>query len=171
MSLLVQFNVAANWVLLFSSTYTATPVGLGRYVPIGFAILPVLSDERILAARVTSSDAQPHWRTGGWLTPILDLSATPVKDARWGQMCVPLRTPGILILPEFVQSYRLRFDAPKWLKHVHLEIWQYIGPIDDSTEKLIRDLFANGGGGGGGPNALQGPTILGPDTIVDGGTI
>jgi hypothetical protein len=87
-------------------------------------------------------------------------------------MRVPLRTAGLLVLPEFVQAYRLRFDAPRWLKHINLEIWQYIGPIDDSTEKLIREMFANaGGGGGGGPNAVEGPTILGPDTIVDGGTI
>ncbi len=54
-------------------------------------------------------------------------------------MRVPLRTAGILILPEFAQSYRLRFDTPKWIQAVTLDIWQYVGPIDDSTEKLIRE--------------------------------
>jgi hypothetical protein len=138
--LLVQFNNGTNWVPFYSGTYTATPTAGGRrYVPIPPHILPIASDERILAAKATSSDAQPNWQTGGWLTAIIDLSATPIRDMRGAKMRVPLRTAGLLILPEFAQSYKLRFDAPKWMQHVELEIWQYIGPIDDSTEKLIRE--------------------------------
>jgi hypothetical protein len=138
--LLVQFNNGANWQPFYNGTYSATPVqGSARYVPIPPHTLPIAADYRILAAKATSADVRPSWKTGGWLTPIIDLSATPLRDARWNQMRVPLRTSGILILPEFAQSYRLRYDVPKWIQSVTLDIWQYIGPIDDSTEKLIRE--------------------------------
>jgi hypothetical protein len=139
--LLVQFNNRNNWIRLYTGLFTVTPIGSGtRYVPIPESVLPVLSDERILAAKATSAAAIKTWKTGGWLTPIIDLVSTEFGEARLSQHRVPLGYAGFIILPEFAQSYRLRLSIPRWIKDVRIDVWQYIGPIDDSTEKLIREL-------------------------------
>lgn len=138
--LIVQFNNKNHWIRLYTGEYTVTPINNGRrYVPIPDHVLPVLSDHRILAAKATSAEALKSWKTGGWLTPILDLASTEVKEARMPQHQIPLDYSRVIRLPEFAQSYKLRLSFPKWLKDVRIDIWQYIGPEDDSTEKLIRE--------------------------------
>jgi hypothetical protein len=169
-SLLVQFNNPNNWSPFYDRTFTVTPIGNGaRYVPIPSQTLPIALDERIIAVKGTSTEALTTWQTAGWLTPLFDLSSTPLLEARWKRYRIPLRSAGLCVLPDFDLTYQLRLDIPKWLKQARIEIWSYIGPIDDSTEKLIRELSLSGGGGP--PNAVQGPTIITPGSVVDGGTI
>lgn len=139
--LLVQFNNRNHWIRLYTTNLTVTPISNGRrYVPIQEFVLPVTSDERILAAKATSADALKNWKTGGWLTPIIDTSSTEFGEARLGQQRIPLDYAGLIILPSFAQSYKLKLSIPKWLKSVRVDIWQYLGPIDDSTEQLIREM-------------------------------
>lgn len=138
---LVQFNNPNNWIEFYSNRFTAQPVGNGaRYLPIPSQTLSIVSDSPIIAAKAQSDEALRNWQTGGWLTPLYDLSSTNLLEVRANRYSVPLRFTRLIVVPDFALTFQLRFDAPKWLKEVRLDIWQYIGPIDDSTEKLIRQL-------------------------------
>jgi hypothetical protein len=140
-SLLVSFNNPANWIEFYGNNFTATPVGIrDRYVPIPSQTLSIVSDSRIIAARTQSTTALKTWQVGGWLTPLYDLSSTSLREVRASRYAVPLKYTSLILVPDFALTFQLRFDAPKWMRDVRLDIWQYIGPIDDSTEKLIRQL-------------------------------
>jgi hypothetical protein len=140
-NLIVSLNNPQNWIRLFTGEYEVTPIADGRrYVPIPSRLLPIQTDERILAVKAESTTALQNWQTGGWLIPTLDLSAAEFREARWGQFKIPLRYAGLVLLPDLNVSYRLRLDIPKWIKDVRVDVWQYLGPIEDSTENLIRQL-------------------------------
>ena len=139
-SLIVQLNNANNWIPFFSASYTAQDLPYGRYRPMPSQILPVQSDERILAVRATSAQAKASWRTGGWLIPLLDLPGSGFSEAQLKSIRVPLRLAGLVQLPDLRTTYTFQFDPPSWMRSVQLEMWQYIGPVDDSTEQLIRQL-------------------------------
>lgn len=140
-NLLVQFNNPNNWIEFYGNRFTAQPVGGGtRYLPIPSQTLSIVSDSPIIAAKTQSDSALVNWQTGGWLTPLYDLSSTNLLEVRANRYSIPLKFTRLIVVPDFALTFQLRFDAPKWLKDVRLDIWQYIGPIDDSTEKLIRQL-------------------------------
>jgi hypothetical protein len=140
-NLLVQFNNPNNWIEFYGNRFTAQPVGGGvRYLPIPSQTLSIVSDSPIIAAKAQSDSALVNWQTGGWLTPLYDLSSTNLLEVRANRYSIPLKFTRLIVVPDFALTFQLRFDVPKWLKDVRLDIWQYIGPIDDSTEKLIRQL-------------------------------
>jgi hypothetical protein len=140
-NLLVQFNNPNNWIEFYADRFTAQPVDGGkRYLPIPSQTLSIVSDSPIIAAKTQSDSALLNWQTGGWLTPLYDLSSTSLLEVRANRYSIPLKFTRLIVVPDFALTFQLRFDAPKWLRDVRLDIWQYIGPIDDSTEKLVRQL-------------------------------
>jgi hypothetical protein len=167
---ILQLGNAQNWQAFFNGSYSAQIINGGRdFVPLGSVTLPVLSDRRILVAGTTSTAASPNWRTGGWLTPILQCGGAPFQQADLRSERIPLESTRILILPDLTEGYRLRFSIPRWLKQVDLEIWQYIGPEKDSTEELIRQLQTQIGSGSSYPPSVDGGFSVPEGTTLDGG--
>jgi hypothetical protein len=54
------------------------------------------------------------------------------------QRVVLLNRGGTLIqFPRYAPQYRLEVEVPKWHKEMDLTIWEYIGPITDTTVQAV----------------------------------
>jgi hypothetical protein len=140
--LLVQLGTSAHWETLYLGQWVAVPniIGNKTHFPIPPKILPVLADRRILAAGVASLKTKPTWKTGGWLTARLALPGALSFNPDVEQFRLPLFGLKLMVLPDLGHSYQMEFRIPGWFEDCELELYQYIGPEQDSTDSALQAL-------------------------------
>jgi hypothetical protein len=54
-----------------------------------------------------------------------------------GSKRIWLKQISLLIFPQLASTYTLGFHIPYWLRDISLIVWEYTGPINDSTDQKL----------------------------------
>jgi hypothetical protein len=143
MGLILQLGNAANWNQAFSSNVAAYQIGNGKYAPIPKIIIPTQLESSILAVHISCTPAKPTWKFAGWLNQSVftGLTVGGVVDAENVQRRkIWLNKITLVRLEKLATSYSINFEVPNWFESVFIQAWEYVGPIGDTTEVLIKEL-------------------------------
>ena len=142
MSLRLNLGNAGYWVRFYSQEFQVSYITAKEYRPLDPIILPTQVENRIIVAGCTSETAKRTWRFGGRLIPLIQTGG-PFIDAEIESYPVFLNIPRLIILPDLGTTYKLRFETPYWFEQINLTIFEYIGPIGDTTELLLSQGFTD----------------------------
>lgn len=132
--LLLELNKPTNWLPLWSYRLEAGQVfGLQKIIP--EQIVPILVDTSIIAAKCTSLSGSPTWRFGGNLVPLLQCSGSPFSEALVKSHRLTLKQSNLIFLDD-IGEYKIKVQPPKWFPSFELDLWSYVGPIEDTSEFL-----------------------------------
>lgn len=140
----LQLGNSANWQQLYSISNNAVTLGAGSaFAPIPPITVPVLIESHIITVLVTCDSAKDTWNFGGLLSQKINLGLTvgglPNSDGVQKHKLY-LNRLTLLTFPRFTSSYTVELEVPKWFRQVSLILWQYIGPVADTTENLIQSV-------------------------------
>jgi len=138
--LVFQPTDATKWQLLYNSHFQRQPKNATEDYPIPPQLLPILAEHRVLAVAVNSQAAKSTWRYGGSIIAVLNCGATDFGKVDAARYSLPCNGSKLVILPGIASTFQLRYEVPWWFPEVALSIYQYIGPVSDSTENLIEQL-------------------------------
>jgi hypothetical protein len=93
----------------------------------------------VCAVGLTNSQAQPHWRLGGWAAMDVAIAANSANYAAsttaFTRKCW-LNQLNLLILPKLVSPYTLVLQFPSWHLVMAIEVWEYTGEDIDELMRL-----------------------------------
>jgi hypothetical protein len=142
MTLTWQPERSTNWTEAYSTQRFEIQFP-GRLPPrkqIPSFVVPVLVDSPILAIWTDSDGKRPNWNLGGFVRwGIQSASIGPeLRSLNSQSQSLQLGESTLLDLRETgVQSFQLRIFPQRYLPDLRLKVFEYIGPIGDSTEDLI----------------------------------
>jgi hypothetical protein len=122
---LPDFADDSRWFVLASLALVAQNVSEfpNAYIPIPKVNINDISDYPFIRVLVNNPQAKPTWRLGCWGEFLVD--EPNAEQLVWRFRC-PLGRPSIHQKPDFLGTYRLRFDIPFWFERCNLFIWGYI---------------------------------------------
>jgi hypothetical protein len=129
-----------KWSLLYSQQFAVERYNARQYQPIPPQRLPILAENRVLVVGSASQRAKATWKHGGILHAMVNTGATPFQLADVASYRLGCNQAKLIILPAIASTYQLRFEIPSWFEEVNLTIFEYLGPVTDSTENLIAEL-------------------------------
>ncbi len=130
-----------SWVQVYNE-YRAADVVVDRsFTPIPAFELGFLFESHILAVRCLSNSAKPTWRFAGKLDQRFQLgtggAASPLPVVNASSRTVRLNKSALVQFQHLTSNYQLVFEPAHWLKDVQLTVWEYRGPVSDTTEEKI----------------------------------
>lgn len=135
-----DFSNSQNWEQVWYFTGAVTPTSENTYIPIPNQVCPTLLTSRALAVYVQTSEVGLRWKYGGTALQKFQTGLTVggVTDANNvnGRRCY-IEKINIIVFPGYVGTYALEYSIPYWFKDVKITVWEYIGPITDTTEEAI----------------------------------
>lgn len=135
---IVDLNNPNHWEMVYNQTTHAGRLSSIEYFPIQPFDLPVLCTSPILYISAENIDAKPWWYLGCRLQQRISTALSP-GDVVGRYARVPVNRPALFRFPMYAAQYSLRAEIPPWFEQMKIAIWQYSGPIGDSTEQLIQD--------------------------------
>ncbi|WP_009632443.1 hypothetical protein [Synechocystis sp. PCC 7509] len=137
----LNLQVQGNWVKVYDEVRTTSVVVDSSFIPIPAFELGVLFESHILAVRCLSDSAKPTWSFAGILSQRFQIgsgggaSALPVVNA--SSRTARLNKSALVQFQHLTSNYQLVFEPAHWLKDVQLTVWEYRGPVSDTTEEKI----------------------------------
>lgn len=136
--LLLDLRTEQNWELVHNDTVIAGRRGPDIYIPIRPFVLPVLFTSPILMVSAENIDARPWWYLGCRMQQLVETGVVPGEViGRFAR--VPVNRPILLRFPRLAGQFSLKVEIPPWYDRMKIAVWEYVGPINDSTESLISD--------------------------------
>lgn len=139
---MVQLDLSnsANWEPLYTINEKAQFFSEHVYKHLDPFEIPIQIEVPILAAFAESDAARPRWKSAGFISPRYALGITvggrqDANDAESKRVLLNRIT--FLRWPTLVSSSGLTFSVHSHLWHIKLNLWQYIGPIDDATLQAV----------------------------------
>ncbi len=144
----MDFGNSTNWSNIYDKIANA-PVTDKGHIPIEEIIIPVQTESSIVAAICSSQSAQDNWVSAGFLR--VNVRAGLLTENNFDSILksehLLLEEIHIFQYPAVASSYALSFHPRRWLKDIHLTVFEYRGAIDDKISDqldLIRiDLLRN----------------------------
>jgi hypothetical protein len=81
-------------------------------------------------------DAKPWWFLGLRLQQIIQVGVAP-STALADFRRIPVNRPSLCRFPRLADDYLLKVEIPPWYDRMKVSIYEYDGPIGDTTEELI----------------------------------
>jgi hypothetical protein len=135
----LQLNNAANWELLYSELRFADQVSSNSYRPIPAFTIPILIESPWIAVGSNSQSARFHWWLGCRIQPIVVVPESPFGSIAGMPVPVPLNEITLYKFPSLQAQFRLRVQIPWWHRELGFTLYQYTGPVGDTTEDLITE--------------------------------
>lgn len=135
---IVDLNNPDHWDMVYNQTTHAGRLSSIEYYPIAPFDLPILCTSPLLFVSAENINAKPWWYLGCRLQQRIQTALSP-GDVVGRFAKVPVNRPSLFRFPMYAAQYSLRCEIPPWFEQMKLAIWQYSGPIGDSTEQLIQD--------------------------------
>jgi hypothetical protein len=142
---ILQLSNGANWEEIHTEYYQAnveSPSSRFMYV-IGEVTIPVLLENSILIAYVTSPKAKQHWKTAGYINQKVQSGIlfggnfdTEIGESK--RLLLNRKT--LFIFNEIVSGYSISVKFHEWIQDAYLTIWQYLPDVKDYTNNLILEL-------------------------------
>lgn len=141
-----QFENPNNWNDVYFQTINAYQINSTRYAPIPRITVPVQLNSPVLAVYITCTPNNPNWYFAGFLGQKIftGLTVGGSPDAENVQRRkLWLNKLTIIRLEKLTDAYSISLDVPKWFQSISVNLWEYTGDINDSTELLIEELTAD----------------------------
>lgn len=135
---ILELGLEANWELIYNETATAGVAPGGGYFPIMAFDVPVLLSSPIIVVEAQNLDAKPWWYLGARLQQVLSVGIAPDR-AVGSFLRVPVNRPRLLRFPRLSADYSLRVEIPPWYSRMKISLFEYVGPIGDSTEQAVTE--------------------------------
>lgn len=133
---ILELSVESNWRQIWYETFEANEtLGPRVYDPI-VVTFGIQAESRILRAKGTSESAKSWWKKAYDLAVS---AAGGLYEIEVERIFIPLNEYKLVRIPDYSSTYTLRIYVPWWLRDVTVDIDEYVGPIDNSTESLIRE--------------------------------
>ena len=140
MSLSLQLTALENWEQVYteSKRVQPSPRFINGYLPIPPYTIPILLESPILAVGFQSLEARPSWYVGGRIRQTIQSGNSP--ELQGNQAIVPLnRGLFLYFFQRLAPQYRLTVEIPDHFIDSTIEIWEYRGPVVDTTEALVAE--------------------------------
>ncbi len=141
--IIADLGNANNWEPLWSTNLEGVSAGADRYYPIPEVSCPVLIDKHILAVSTNSSNSSPSWKSAGFLNYKIrtGLVVGGSPDTQIGKSFrIKINQITLLILPRYSETFSISFGIHFWIQQISINVWQYVGTLEDSTEQLIKNV-------------------------------
>lgn len=135
----LQLNDETLWLLAWEGLRRANAFGAeGAFFPIPSFQIPILFESPVLAISAENQDARSWWRLGVRVRQLLSVAG--IDEIGTYQKAVLLNRGGTLVkFPSYAAQYRLEVEVPHWHREIKLTIWEYQGPITDTTDLLVQE--------------------------------
>jgi hypothetical protein len=100
----------------------------------------------ILAVAISSNKSSPSWKSAGFLNYKIrtGLLVGGVPDTQIGKgFRIKLNQITLLILPRYSENFSISFGIHYWIQQISINVWQYIGALEDSTELILEGIKNN----------------------------
>jgi hypothetical protein len=135
-----------NWESLWNTNLEGVPSGTDRYYPIPETTCPLLIDKHILAVATNSNKSSPSWKSAGFLNYKIrtGLVVGGIPNTQIGKgFRLKLNQITLLILPRYSETFSISFGIHYWIQQISIDVFQYIGALNDSTELMIEGIRNN----------------------------
>lgn len=132
-----DLNNSQNWQFAYSEQKTAQQTHNGYYFPIPEFQLPTLFESPVLLVEVDCPEAKPWWWLGGTARLSIDGPGVVADEVFLIRRRLPVNRPAIIQFPQVLPQYNLSVSIVPWLRQVTLSVYEFVGPIADSTEQLL----------------------------------
>lgn len=136
---ILQLANPSHWEAVYDETFTATEAPMGRYYPIDPVVIPVLFSSPLLCLAASSAHAKPTWRLGYWARQYVAAQGLSFGAIESFTNKAFLNRFMLAQFRMIAPEYQLKIEIPWWFRSMSVAIWQYNGPIDNTTDALIRD--------------------------------
>ena len=130
-----------SWVQVYNEVRTSQVMTDRSSTPIPAFELGFLFESHILAVRCSSDSAKPNWRFAGILNQRFQLgtggAASPLPVVNASSRTIRLNRSALVQFQHLTSNYQLVFEPAHWLKDVQLTVWEYRGPVTDTTLEKI----------------------------------
>lgn len=137
---ILNLTPGSNWQKIYDETIVAepTPVRPGWF-PIAPFVIPILVHSPYVALAASSNDAADSWRFG--YNARAFISPAPIGPGFLESKSAAAYLDRAVLVKFRLDSpqYQLKIEIPYWHKSMSVAVWEYVGPVDDTTEKLVRD--------------------------------
>lgn len=133
---IVNFGGVENWAPVYNQTKNAIWLNSTTYTPIPKFQLPFILNSPYLLVEASNIDAKPWWYLGARIQQIISVGVVP-ETAGTGLIRIPVNRPKLVSFPRYTDDYLLRVEIPPWFDRMKISVWEYTGPISDTTEELI----------------------------------
>lgn len=131
---------ASSWQQIYNETFVGEPTNIRPgWFPIPAFVVPILLHSPYVAIAASSDDAASNWRFGFFARQFISPAAVGVGSLESYAVKAFLNRAVIAKFKMFSAQYQLRIEIPWWHKSMSVAIWEYVGPIDDTSDKLVRD--------------------------------
>lgn len=115
---MIDLVTPENWLTIYEA----------QTVHVGGAPLPPIFvdgsfDHRYLRVTAGNEYPQPSWKLGAYIDLMLNES-TPETRAYRAES--PINEAALIVVPDFLESYKIRAIAPKWFRCIELKIEGYL---------------------------------------------
>lgn len=132
----LQIDNAAHWQQVYSEQKTRAS-GQNGEIPIPDFDIPILLTSHVLAVGTSSEYARSHWWLGCRVQQVLSATGTGFGYLPAAIVNIPVNRVTLVILPRYAAQFRLRVSVPYWHRELRVTVYEYVGPISDSTEDLV----------------------------------
>ena len=136
---ILELGNPLNWEQIYDETFTAQGLPNGAFYPLDPVIMPVLLTSPILALAASSTDARANWRLGYWARQYIAPAGVGFGALETSTEKAFLNRTTIARFHLWAPQYQLRLAFPYWVRSMSVGIWQYTGPVGDSTEAFIQE--------------------------------
>lgn len=136
----IQVNLQdeQNWQLAYNETIQAGRLSANEYYPIKPLDLPILIESSIILVIAENINAKPWWFLGCRMQQIVQTGIAP-GEVLGSLAKIPVNRPKLQRFPRLSAQYALRVEIPPWFDRMKIVVYEYIGPIEDSTEQLLTE--------------------------------
>jgi hypothetical protein len=146
MTRVLALNNANNWESIYSYNATAGILSDNSYIPIPPVIAPVFIESDIIAVYTnTNVPSGRKWFRGGRVEQRLNTGITVGgnPDSTASVQYLILKEINIIFFPKLTSSYSLKFYFPTYFKNIELQVWQYTGVDDETSDIASAEQFGN----------------------------
>lgn len=144
---MLEIDNKTKWRNILTETRTViykdnTKPGDDKYFYTPISPLYVTTEAYLLLVGVHSNNAKRHWFLGARVSQYLYTSPSSSDKLIQGVQASDIKKAGLerLTLIEFpnhnVKPYVLQVEIPYWLEDVYVEVWEYIGEHDSTSNNL-----------------------------------
>ena len=141
-----EFTNRDNWQQFWNQSVTAESVNplVERFYPIGTMSPPTTFSSPIIKVHSTNIEAKPNWRFAGrYFVKIFAGSIVsggiPETVIKVGK--IYLDQAEIIQIPPWSSTFSIDFNIPYWHRKMELNMWEYIGPNNNTVHRKLDDLL------------------------------
>ena len=129
---MIDFASDSNWLMVYDQLTFSV---LGQ--PIPSILLTSSYNYRFLRIAANNQNARSTWRLGAYIHLLVDEPNPQVQAFRSN---TPVNVAALLVIPDYLSSYRVRIIPPKWFDEISLQIEGFIGTATNPSQPFILGL-------------------------------